>query len=210
MSSAKNYALQLGLPVVPDLPPGERYKEFLQLYTSLNQLQDGISDAAGLFSFVDLNAADVPADELYIIRRGAYIVLTAATAITVGQPVQLTTDTPEAKVRQPAAYHSTNGDGIIDTHFNVIGFPYRNCAVGEKAIIGLDGAVVPMSGANVADLFYLNRSFTVSKIAGGGFFTWYYPNVDVIDAQLAFFMSLGYCVVPGKMIVNITGAISYP
>jgi hypothetical protein len=199
-----SYDLDLNLPTDPGLPPGEAYDEFRRIYAALRNLQEGISEAAGLISFTEDDAESVGVTYLYGLLNRGVLIFEAVTNISIGQLVQLDITTNPPKVRQPCTLYIE--PAISDYHgARWIGFPLLNCSAGQHVAIGLTTAIVPLPGASPGYAYALNSALNVTAYASA------YPPVIVSDPEAgsAIACTVGYCLEPNKLIVNISGFVSY-
>lgn len=199
-----NYDLDLNLPTDPGLPPGEEYDEFRKIYAALRNLQDGISEAAGLISFTAEDGEVVPPTYLYGLSNRGILIFEALTNINIGQVVQLDTATNPPKVKQPCTLYIEPTTG--DYHgARWIGFPLFNCSVGQHVAVAVSTAVAPLPGAVPGYAYALNSSLNVAAYASVN------PpaaRASISDGSLLI-ACLGFCLESDKIVVNVNGAMFY-
>lgn len=199
-----SYDLDLNLPTDPGLPPGEAYDEFRRIYAAMRNLQDGISDAAGLITFTGEVGESVPITYLYGLLNRGILIFEAATNINIGQMVQLDVTTNPPKVTQPCTLYIE--PSLVDYHgARWIGFPLFNCLAGQHVAIATSTAIAPLPGASPGYAYALNPSLLVTAYATA------YPPVIVNDPEAGSVIActVGYCLEPNKLMVNIVGFLSY-
>lgn len=199
-----SYDLDLNLPTDPGLPPGEAYDEFRKIYAALRNLQDGISDAAGLITFTGEAGESVSAFYLYGLSLRGVLVFQALTDIVVGQVVQIDPATNPPKVKQPCTLYIE--PSIVDYHgARWIGFPLFNCSAGQHVAIAVSTAVAPLPGAVPGYAYALNSSLNVTAFASVN-----PPAVRVSSEDGSVLIAcLGFCVEADKIVVNMHGAMFY-
>lgn len=209
----KNYAIDLQLPVISNLPPSEQADEFRQLYAAYRALQDGISEGSGAFSIApaDLVGAEL-LDQTGIQRQGV-LIAKAYTAIALGQACEVVAVDGDLWVKQPATV-STPAIYDFDIPLQITNqksacFPLTAAAIGEKLGVVLHGqsAIAPLAGATVGQKFYMNASG--ATVAYTGDIQHYFSyNLGFLGTYL-YYMRLGICVVPDEILAMPLSYISY-
>ena len=199
-----SYDLDLNLPTDPGLPPGEEYDEFRKIYAALKNLQDGISEAAGLISFTAEDGEVVPPTYLYGLSHRGILIFEALTNINIGQVVQLDIATNPLKVKQPCTLYIEPSIG--DYHgARWVGFPLFNCSAGQHVAVAVSTAVAPLPGAVPGYAYALNSSLNVAAYASVN------PpaaRASISDGSLLI-ACLGFCLESDKIVVNMNGAMFY-
>ena len=193
---ARNLDLDLNLPTDPGLPPGEEYDEFRKIYNALRQLQDGIAEAAGLFTLAPEDRGGSDMFELYTLGRHTFTVFEAGTDINIGQPCQIYSVGGEAKVRQPAQLYFINAfEGGAAAAMASGYMPLFNAAAGQKVACAGYGGEAPLPGAVPGQRYALNTSFVMQAYTGK---IGYYYTVNSLLINV-YYMLMGICVNENKL-----------
>lgn len=194
----RNLGLDLNLPTEPALPAGDEFDEFVTLYNALRQIQDGLSEAAGLITLSEENRAAADIFELYLLGRHTITVFEAGTDIVVGQPCQVYNAGGEAKVRQPAQFYLVHAlEGGNSSALSAGFMPLFNVSAGQKVACAGYGLEIPLPGAVPGQRFGLNSSFVIQAYSGK--IAPYYTLSFLLLNK--YYMQLGICINADKMFV---------
>lgn len=194
----RNLGLDLNLPTEPSLPAGNEFDEFVTLYNALRQMQDSLSEAAGLITVAEENRADANIFELYLLGRHTITVFEAGTDIVTGQPCQVYNAGGEAKVRQPAQFYTVNAVEGGNAAAASSGFmPLFSVSAGQKVACAGYGLEIPLPGAVPGQRFGLNSSF-VMQAYSGKIAPYYTQNLYLITK---YYMQIGICINANKLFV---------
>lgn len=194
----RNLGLDLNLPTEPSLPAGNEFDEFVTLYNALRQMQDSLSEAAGLINVAEENRADANIFELYLLGRHTITVFEAGTDIVTGQPCQVYNAGGEAKVRQPAQFYMVNAFEGGNAAAVSAGFmPLFNVSAGQKVACAGYGLEIPLPGASPGQRYGLNSSFVMQAYSGK--IAPYYTLKLLLTTT--YYMQIGICINANKLFV---------
>lgn len=200
-----SYDLDLNLPTDPGLPPGEEYDEFRRIYNALRQLQESISENAGLVSIDPENLSGSGVMELYALSLQSIMVFNASSAITIGSPVMFNFAEGLGRIKQPVVQHiDPEIFDISVTH--VLGFPLFNCSAGETVAIVGTGGVAPFPGAALGYGYALNSSYVPQAYNSVNPPLVHTPEFEGDGAVV---ITVGLCLEANKLLVRINGLLIY-